>query len=106
MPFTDSIKMVDVVITPDDDFEQTGCLSTNLNVDSLCGMTVKIIAEDTIKSNKNINIKKLLYDKNALDKGIKIVVIGGGVLGSQIAYHTAYSGYNVTILVREDDDKT
>lgn len=35
-----------------------------------------------------------------------IVVIGGGVLGSQIAYQTAYSGYNVTILVREDDDKT
>lgn len=39
---------------------------------------VQTIAEATIKSNKNINIKKLLYDKNALDKGIKIVVIGGG----------------------------
>ena len=34
-----------------------------------------------------------------------IVVIGGGVLGSQIAFQTAYSGYNVTVLVREDDDK-
>ena len=34
-----------------------------------------------------------------------IVIIGGGVLGSQIAFQTAYSGYNVTILVREDDDK-
>lgn len=32
--------------TPDDDFEETGCFSTNLNVDSLCGMTVKIIVED------------------------------------------------------------
>ena len=39
---------------------------------------VQTIAEATIKSNKNINIKKLLYDKSALDKGIKIVVIGGG----------------------------
>ena len=28
---------------------------------------VQTIAEATIKSNKNINIKKLLYDKNALD---------------------------------------
>jgi len=39
---------------------------------------VQTIAEATIKSNKNINIKKLVYDKKALDKGIKIVVIGGG----------------------------
>ncbi len=39
---------------------------------------IKTIAEEAIKSNKNINIKKLIYDKNALDKGIKIVVIGGG----------------------------
>lgn len=37
------------------------------------------IAEATTKSNgKTINIKKLLYDKTAIDKGIKIVVIGGG----------------------------
>ena len=33
---------------------------------------VQTIAEATIKSNKNINIKKLVYDKKALDKGIKI----------------------------------
>ena len=39
---------------------------------------IQTIAEATIKTNKNINIKKLLYDKNAIDKGIKIVVIGGG----------------------------
>ncbi len=39
---------------------------------------IQTIAEATIKSNKNINIKKLIYDKKALDKGIKIVVIGGG----------------------------
>lgn len=37
------------------------------------------IAESATKSNgKNINLKKLLYDKTAIDKGIKIVVIGGG----------------------------
>ncbi len=40
---------------------------------------IKIIAGDTTKTNKNINVKNLLlYDKKALDKGIKIVVIGGG----------------------------
>jgi 3-hydroxybutyryl-CoA dehydrogenase len=32
----------------------------------------------------------------------KIVVAGGGVLGSQIAFQCAYSGLDVTILVRED----
>ena len=32
----------------------------------------------------------------------KIVVAGGGVLGSQIAFQCAYSGFDVTILVRED----
>ena len=33
----------------------------------------------------------------------KIVVIGGGVLGSQIAFQTAYCGFNVTILAREEE---
>ena len=32
-----------------------------------------------------------------------IVVIGGGILGSQIAYQTAYCNFDVTILVREAD---
>ena len=32
-----------------------------------------------------------------------IVIAGGGILGSQIAFQTAYSGFNVTILVREED---
>ena len=36
----------------------------------------------------------------------KIVVIGGGVLGSQIAFQCAYSGYDTTILIRKDDNKT
>ena len=35
-----------------------------------------------------------------------IVVAGAGVLGSQIAFQTAYCGFNVTALVREEDDKT
>lgn len=34
-----------------------------------------------------------------------IVVAGGGILGSQIAFQTSYSGYNVTILIREEDSK-
>ena len=31
-----------------------------------------------------------------------IVVAGGGVLGSQIAFQTAYSGYNTTIWLRSE----
>ena len=33
----------------------------------------------------------------------KIVVAGGGVLGSQIAFQTAYCGYDVTIWLRSED---
>ena len=32
-----------------------------------------------------------------------VVVAGAGVLGSQIAYQTAYCGLNVTVLIREED---
>lgn len=32
-----------------------------------------------------------------------VTVIGGGVLGSQIAFQAAYCGFNVTILIREED---
>ena len=35
----------------------------------------------------------------------KIVIIGGGVLGSQIAFQCAYSGYDTTILIRKEDNK-
>ena len=35
----------------------------------------------------------------------KIVVAGGGVLGSQIAFQTAYCGYDVTIWLRGEDSK-
>ena len=31
----------------------------------------------------------------------KIVVAGGGVLGSQIAFQSAYCGYDVTIWLKE-----
>lgn len=34
-----------------------------------------------------------------------IVVAGGGILGSQIAFQTAYSGFNVKILIREEDSR-
>ena len=33
----------------------------------------------------------------------KIVISGGGILGSQIAFQSAYSGYNVVILIRKED---
>ena len=32
-----------------------------------------------------------------------VVVAGGGVLGSQIAFQSAYCGFNVTILIRKED---
>ena len=35
----------------------------------------------------------------------KIVVAGGGILGSQIAFQSAYSGFDVTILIRDADSK-
>lgn len=35
----------------------------------------------------------------------KIVVAGGGILGSQIAFQSAYCGFDVTILVRTEDSK-
>ena len=30
----------------------------------------------------------------------KVVVVGGGVLGSQIAYQVAYKGFDVTVWLR------
>ncbi len=35
----------------------------------------------------------------------KIVISGGGILGSQIAFQSAYCGYDVTILIRKEDSK-
>ena len=35
----------------------------------------------------------------------KIVVAGGGILGSQIAFQSAYCGFDVTILIRKEDSK-
>ena len=35
-----------------------------------------------------------------------VVVVGGGVLGSQIAFQTAYCGFNVSILAKEKDIDT
>ena len=69
---------------PDDDFEETGCLSTNLNVDTLCGMTVKIIAED----NYGATGEKLVYmpEKTYLSQRYKD---GTGV---ELIPHQYYSG--------------
>ncbi len=36
----------------------------------------------------------------------KVTVIGGGVLGSQIAYQTAYCGFDVTIWMRSESSIT
>ena len=35
----------------------------------------------------------------------KIVVAGGGILGSQIAFQSAYCGFDVVILVRPEDNQ-
>lgn len=35
----------------------------------------------------------------------KIVIIGGGVLGSQIAFQCAYNGFDTTILIRKEDNE-
>ena len=36
-------------------------------------------------------------------KNKNVTIIGGGVLGSQIAFQTAYCGFNVTVLIRKED---
>lgn len=33
----------------------------------------------------------------------RVVVVGGGILGSQIAFQSAYCGFDVTILIRKED---
>ena len=35
----------------------------------------------------------------------KVVVAGGGILGSQIAFQSAYCGFDVTILIRKEDNE-
>ncbi len=35
----------------------------------------------------------------------KIIIAGGGILGSQIAFQSAYCGYDVTILIRKEDNE-
>lgn len=35
----------------------------------------------------------------------KIVIAGGGILGSQIAFQTAYCGFDVTVLIRKEDNE-
>jgi len=75
---------------------------------------LKAIAEPTIRSTQGVNIKKLLYDKTAIEKGIKIVVIGGGsglapVLRGLKEYssnitaivNTAGGGYSEDIMTKE-----
>lgn len=59
-----------------------------------------VVAEASTKSNgRNINLKKLLFDKSAIDKGIKIVVIGGGSgLASVLKGLKDYSN-NITAIV-------
>lgn len=58
------------------------------------------IAEATTKSNgKSVNIKKLLYDKTAIDKGIKIVVIGGGAGLANILKALKDYSNNITAIV-------
>ena len=36
----------------------------------------------------------------------KVVVVGGGVLGSQIAFQAAYQGFDVTFWLRMESSKT
>ena len=40
------------------------------------------------------------------DKLKNVTIMGGGVLGAQIAFQTAYSGFNVKIWLRSPDSIT
>lgn len=47
------------------------------------------------------NVRVILVNKEVIEMSYKkIVVAGGGVLGSQIAYQAAYAGFDVTIWLR------
>lgn len=47
-----------------------------------------------------------LYNRRKMEKGVlmvKVIVIGGGILGASTAYHLAKKGAEVTIIDRQDD---
>lgn len=44
-----------------------------------------------------------LFIINLGDKVKKVTILGGGVLGSQIAFQTGYMGFDVTIYLRSKE---
>lgn len=76
-----------------------------------CGLTVagvimaerrmlQAIAESNVSANqRNLNIKRILYDKKTLDKNIKIVVIGGGTGLPAILKGLKVYSNNITAIV-------
>ena len=53
------------------------------------------------------DMRRIQQEKEVFPMNMKnIVVAGGGVLGSQIAYQTAYCGFNVTIWLRSESSIT
>ena len=45
---------------------------------------------------------KAFLERGQIMKYSNVVVAGGGVLGSQIAFQAAYCGFNVTIWLRSE----
>lgn len=67
---------------------------------------LQAVAESNISSNtRNLNLKRLLFDKKTLDKSIKVVVIGQGDGMSALLSGVKLFSNNVTAIVSTLDDK-
>jgi uncharacterized cofD-like protein len=66
---------------------------------------LQAVAEsNTGLNNRNLNVKKLLFDKKMLDRNIKIVVIGGGTGLSTMLRGLKLFSNNITAIVTMADD--
>jgi uncharacterized cofD-like protein len=66
---------------------------------------LQAVAEsNTGLNNRNLNIKRLLFDKKMLDRNIKIVVIGGGTGLSTMLRGLKIFSNNITAIVTMSDD--
>ena len=66
---------------------------------------LQAVAESNISSNtKNLNLKRLLFDKKTLDKSIKVVVIGQGDGMSSLLNGMKLFSNNITAIVSTFED--
>lgn len=68
---------------------------------------LQAVAESNVSSNtRNLNLKKLLFDKKTLDKSIKVVVIGQGDGMAALLNGMKLFSNNITAIVSTIEDST